>query len=156
MVNKKRQAPEQLDAGKDALVPATETPEWALEPSGEPGEFGLPQDVTHLKNQVWNRQELFLAAYRKCGKIGKAAIEAGMTRWAVDHWKRLDAFDFLQRLDAAHADYCETIEQMILDDAPWIPLWINGEGYALVKPEVKQYFLTPMTIPKYRYVYLRQ
>ncbi len=45
------------------------------------------------------------------------------------------------------------IEQMILDDAPWIPLWNSGEGYALVKPEVKQYFLTPMTIPKYRYVY---
>ena len=33
------------------------------------------------------------------------------------------------------------IEQQILDDAPWIPLWNSGEGYALVKPEVKQYFL---------------
>lgn len=46
------------------------------------------------------------------------------------------------------------IEQMILDDAPWVPLWNSGERYALVKPEVKGYHLTPMTIPKYRYVYL--
>ena len=45
------------------------------------------------------------------------------------------------------------IEQMILDDAPWVPLWNSGERYALIKPEVKGYHLTPMTIPKYRYVY---
>jgi ABC-type transport system substrate-binding protein len=48
------------------------------------------------------------------------------------------------------------IEQMILDDAPWVPLWNSGERYALIKPEVKEYHLTPMTIPKYRYVYLEQ
>jgi ABC-type transport system substrate-binding protein len=48
------------------------------------------------------------------------------------------------------------IEQMILDDAPWIPLWNRGERYALIKPEVKDYFLTPMTIPKYRHVYLEK
>jgi oligopeptide transport system substrate-binding protein len=46
------------------------------------------------------------------------------------------------------------IEQMILDDAPWIPLWNSGESYALIKPEVKGYHLTAMTIPKYRYVYM--
>ncbi len=48
------------------------------------------------------------------------------------------------------------IEQMILDDAPWIPLWNRGERYALIKPEVKDYHLTPMTIAKYRHVYLEQ
>ena len=46
------------------------------------------------------------------------------------------------------------IEQIILDDAPWVLLWNTGETYALIKPEVKGYELTPMTIPKYRYVYL--
>ena len=46
------------------------------------------------------------------------------------------------------------IEQMILDDAPWVPLWNSGENYALVKPEVKGYYLTAMTIPKYRHVYM--
>ena len=48
------------------------------------------------------------------------------------------------------------IEQMILDDAPWVLLWNTGETFALIKPEVKGYELTPMTIPKYRYVYLEQ
>ncbi len=45
------------------------------------------------------------------------------------------------------------IEQMILDDAPWILLWNSGENYALIKPSVKDYHLTQMTIPKYRYIY---
>ena len=44
-------------------------------------------------------------------------------------------------------------EQMILDDAPWILLWNSGENYALIKPNVKDYHLTQMTIPKYRYIY---
>ena len=46
------------------------------------------------------------------------------------------------------------IEQMILDEAPWVPLWNSGESYALIKPEVKGYYLTAMTIPKYRHVYM--
>ena len=45
------------------------------------------------------------------------------------------------------------LEQMILDDAPWILLWNSGENYALIKPNVKDYHLTQMTIPKYRYIY---
>ena len=45
------------------------------------------------------------------------------------------------------------IEQMILDEAPWVLMWNSGENYALIKPNVKDYHLTRMTIPKYRYVY---
>ena len=48
------------------------------------------------------------------------------------------------------------IEQMILDDAPWVWTWFSGEGWALIKPEVSDYFLTQMSIPKYRYVYFNQ
>ena len=48
------------------------------------------------------------------------------------------------------------IEQMILDDAPWVWAWFSGEGYALIKPEVSDYFLLQMSIPKYRYVYFNQ
>ena len=44
-------------------------------------------------------------------------------------------------------------EQIILDDAPWIPLWHSGERNVLIKSNVKDYLLTPMTLPKYRYVY---
>jgi ABC-type transport system substrate-binding protein len=46
------------------------------------------------------------------------------------------------------------IEQMILDDAPWVPLWNSGENYVLVNPKVEGYYLTPMTIPRYRYIYM--
>ena len=45
------------------------------------------------------------------------------------------------------------IEQLIVDDAPWIPLWHSTERKVLIKPQVKDYFLLPMTIPKLRYVY---
>ena len=47
-------------------------------------------------------------------------------------------------------------EQMILDDAPWIWTWYRGEGYALIKPEVSDYFLLQMSIPKYRYIYFNE
>ena len=44
------------------------------------------------------------------------------------------------------------VEQTILDDAPWVPLWFSGERLVLVKPYVKGYHLTPMIIPKLRHV----
>ena len=46
------------------------------------------------------------------------------------------------------------IEQMIIDDAPWVPLWHSSERKVLIKPNVRDYFLVPMTIPKLRFVYL--
>ena len=44
-------------------------------------------------------------------------------------------------------------EQMIIDDAAWVPLWYEGESHVLIKPHIKDYRLLPMTIPKFRYVY---
>ena len=37
---------------------------------------------------------------------------------------------------------------MIVDDAAWVPTWFTGEQYALVKPYLKGYRLTPMVVPK--------
>ncbi len=54
---------------------------------------------------------------------------------------------------ARHALY-NRIEQLILDDAPWIPLWYSGERYTLVKPSVRDYLQAPLIIPRLRYVYL--
>ena len=48
------------------------------------------------------------------------------------------------------------VEQMILDDAPWIPLWYSGERYLLVKPNVHDYLQTPLIIPKLKHVYLTE
>ena len=47
-------------------------------------------------------------------------------------------------------------ERMILNDAPWVILWNRGEGYALIKPNVRDYHLAPIVIPKLRYVYFQE
>ena len=56
---------------------------------------------------------------------------------------------------ARYALYNEA-EQMILDDAPWVPLWFDGESKLLVKPNVHDYLLPPLIIPRYRFVYLTE
>ena len=45
-------------------------------------------------------------------------------------------------------------ERLILEDAPWVPLWNGGKTYFLVKPNVRDYFQTPLVIPRLRYVNL--
>ena len=47
-------------------------------------------------------------------------------------------------------------EQMILDDAPWVPLWFDGESKLLVKPKVHDFLLPPLIIPRYRFIYLSE
>ena len=42
-------------------------------------------------------------------------------------------------------------EQLIVDDAPWIPLY-HGKASALIKPYVKGYEIPPFVIPNLRYV----
>lgn len=55
--------------------------------------------------------------------------------------------------DAVRFELYNQAEQMIIDDAPWVPLWYSGERYVLVKPNVRDYELTQLYIPKLRYVY---
>jgi len=57
--------------------------------------------------------------------------------------------------DRRHELYNQ-VEQMVVDDAAWVWTWYRGEGYALIKPEVSDYFLLQMSIPKYRYIYFNQ
>jgi ABC-type transport system substrate-binding protein len=45
-------------------------------------------------------------------------------------------------------------EQLIMADAPWVPLWYSGEQYVLIKPNVKNYYLTQLIIPTLRFVEL--
>ena len=47
-------------------------------------------------------------------------------------------------------------EAIIVEDAPWVPLWHSNGGSVLVKPFVNDYFLFPLVIPKYRYVYFTE
>ena len=97
-------------------------PDWAYMPAGAPEEYGVntsgpangnPATKNYVveKRRVWQRQEAFLEAYRKCGKIGKSAQAIGMTRWTVDYWLKKDIFGFKDRIDMAHQDYVESLEE---------------------------------------------
>ena len=55
--------------------------------------------------------------------------------------------DVVKRVELYHK-----AEQMIVNDAAWVPLWFTGEQYALIKPHVKGYRLTPMIIPKLKQI----
>ena len=59
--------------------------------------------------------------------------------------------DIQRRVDLYHK-----AEKMIVEDAAWVPLWYAGEQYVLVKPNVKGYKVTPMTISKLREVYIEK
>lgn len=48
------------------------------------------------------------------------------------------------------------VEEMILEDAPWVLLWNDEDWYFLIKPHVRDYYLLPLTIPKFRYIHLEQ
>ena len=56
--------------------------------------------------------------------------------------------DISTRIDLYHQ-----AENIIVNEAAWIPMWYPGERHLLIKSEVNNYFLTPMTVPKMRYVY---
>ncbi len=45
-------------------------------------------------------------------------------------------------------------EQLIVDDVPWIPLWFSGENVLLLKPYVHDYRVTPLIVPKLKYVWI--
>jgi ABC-type transport system substrate-binding protein len=46
-------------------------------------------------------------------------------------------------------------EQLIINDAPWLPMWFDQEGMALVKPKVKGFEFTPLIVPKLKDVYIQ-
>ena len=45
-------------------------------------------------------------------------------------------------------------EEIIVDDAPWVPMWFSGERYVLIKPHIKDYRMTPMIVPKLSHIYV--
>ena len=59
----------------------------------------------------------------------------------------------VERDGSRRVELYNKIEQTIIDDAAWVPLWYDSERNLLLKPHIKDYRLVPMTIPKLRYVY---
>ncbi len=62
----------------------------------------------------------------------------------------------IERDEKTRFSLYQQAEQIIVNEASWIPLWYPGEGYVLLKPEVKDYLLLPIVVPKYRYVSLQK
>ena len=62
----------------------------------------------------------------------------------------------VERDEATRFQQYNRIERLILEEAPWVTLWNLGEGYTLIKPIVKDYYLAPIVIPKLRYVYFSE
>lgn len=57
--------------------------------------------------------------------------------------------------EAARLDIYQQAEQLIVDDAPWIPLY-HGKASYLVKPNVQGFDVPEFVIPKLRYVSITQ
>ncbi len=58
--------------------------------------------------------------------------------------------------ESARFDLYNQAEELIVEDAPWVPLWHSNGGSVLIKPFVNDYFLFPMVIPRFRYVYFTE
>ena len=58
--------------------------------------------------------------------------------------------------ESARFELYNQAEELIVNDAPWVPLWHSNGGSVLIKPFVKDYFLFPLVIPRYRYVYFTE
>ena len=57
--------------------------------------------------------------------------------------------DVVKRVDLYHR-----AEELIVADAAWVPLWFTGDRYALIKPHVRFYRLTPMIVPKLKEIHI--
>ena len=57
---------------------------------------------------------------------------------------------------AARYELYRQAEEVIMAEAPWVPLWYSGEQYVLLKPNVKNYHLSQLIIPLLRYVELSE
>lgn len=64
----------------------------------------------------------------------------------------LDEAALEQDPDQRRALY-QQVEQIVINDAPWIPLYYSLE-YWLVKPHVKDFVIPPMIVPKFQYAYI--
>jgi hypothetical protein len=78
-----------------------------------PQDDGFPDKASIAQRECWFRQEQFLEAFAKCGKIGKAAQATGMSRSCVERWQGADLYGFQKRMAAAHDSYVELLEEQM-------------------------------------------
>jgi len=115
-----------------------------------PEEFGLEYHSTSIeKRRLWDRQEVFLAAFRETGRIFKAAEATGLTRWAHNHWVSGDVFGYRERLKNAHADWAESKVESRIDDRLDAPEGNRGSDVLLMlqaKAEMPEKYREQVTV----------
>ncbi|MGH2543755.1 MAG: ABC transporter substrate-binding protein, partial [Ardenticatenaceae bacterium] len=57
--------------------------------------------------------------------------------------------------EAQRLELYRQAEELIVQDAAWVPLWFN-KGYVLVKPWVEDYLFPPTIVPVLKYVEIAQ
>jgi hypothetical protein len=83
------------------------------------------------QRQVWDRQEQFLQAYVKLGKKTLASKASGIPPGTVDYWHANDTQGFTKRIQQAHQEYVENLEQL-MDDRLQNPQGNRGSDVLLM------------------------
>jgi hypothetical protein len=97
-----------------------------------PQDWGFPSNATVGQRAVWNRQEMFLEAYKKCGKRAQAAKTVGLTLWCVDKWVGADVYSIQKRMELAHREFCENVIEQEIDNRLADPKGNRGSDILLM------------------------
>jgi hypothetical protein len=76
-----------------------------------PQDWGFPEKPTLQQRNCWENQERFLKEYARRGKLYQSAAAVGLTCWCIHRWESADLYSFNKRLQAAHQEYRESLEQ---------------------------------------------
>ena len=110
-------------------------------------------------NQMWGGEAGWIADYPDPHNFLDVLFRCGSNQ-NHDHYCNPEADKLLNQAaeeeDAALREKLyRQVEQKVIDDAPWVPLFFDVQ-YWLVKPYVKGAYLPPMVTPKLQYYYLER
>jgi ABC-type transport system substrate-binding protein len=108
-------------------------------------------------NQMWGGEAGWIADYPDPHNFLDVLFRCGSNQ-NHDHYCNPEVDKLLDQA-AAEEDTAlreklyRQVEQTVIDDAPWVPLFFDVQ-YWLVKPYVKDAYLPPLVTPKLQYYYL--
>jgi len=79
----------------------------------KPPDSSYYESLTIEQRQRYDRQQLFLKAYSRLGRIYKAAEASNVPVDTVESWQRRDTHGFNKRMQQAHQEYVENLEQLM-------------------------------------------
>jgi hypothetical protein len=97
----------------------------------ELGEKAYYESLTLEQRRSYDRQEIFLRAYMQLGKLSRAAEVTEIPVNTVESWQRRDTHGFNKRLQQAHQQYVENLEQL-MDERLYNPTSNRGSDVLLM------------------------